>query len=79
VKLPNTSTVLENTVGSQRFATGCFYSGGQYKGIYFLQIKCEEGIETKNLFFTKRLTFVLSWIHFIKSILNFEASVKCNW
>lgn len=51
-------TVLENTVGSRRFATGCFYSGDQYQGIYFLQMKCEENIEIKNLFCTKRLTSV---------------------
>lgn len=72
------SAVIKNVVGS-RFATDCFYSGGQYQGMYFLKMKCEENIEIKNLFFTKRLTFVLSWIHFIKTLLNFEASVMCNW
>lgn len=51
VKLLSTYTVLENTEGSRRFATGCFYSGGQCLDIYFLQTKFEENIEIR-IFFT---------------------------
>lgn len=79
VKLLNTFAVLENAVGSRRFATGCFYSAGQYQGIYFLQMKCEENIEIMSLFFRKRLTLVLLWINFIKGLFSFKASVMCNW
>jgi len=65
--------VLEVTEGSRRFGTG------QFLDIYFLQMKFEENIEIKNLFFTKCLTYVLSWIHSIKSLSNIEASVMCKW
>jgi hypothetical protein len=53
--------VPEKRDGSRRFATGQFWD------IYFLQIKFEENAEI-NLFFTKCLTSVLSWINTIKSL-----------
>jgi hypothetical protein len=56
VKLQSTYTVLENTEGSRRFATGCFYSDGQCLDIYFLQTKFEANIEIK-IFFYKILNF----------------------
>jgi len=42
-------------------------------------MKFEENIEVKNLFFTKCLTSVLSWILSIKTLSNIEASVMCKW
>jgi hypothetical protein len=75
VKLLSTYTVLENTEGSRRFATGCLYSCCQSLVVYFLQMKFEENIEIKNLFYTIYLTFILSWIQSIKILSNLEASV----
>jgi hypothetical protein len=49
VKLLGNYTVLENTEGSRRFATGCVYSGGQCLDVYCLQMKFEDNIEIKNL------------------------------
>jgi hypothetical protein len=72
VKFLSTYTVLEKTEGSRRFATG------QFLDVYFLQMKFEENTEIKNLFFTKCLTSVLSWIHCIKSLSNVEARGMCK-
>jgi hypothetical protein len=61
VKLPSTYTVLENTEGSRRFATGCVYSGGHCLDIYCFQMKFEENIEINYKIFNFR--FIVDSFH----------------